>query len=83
MKNPKFIKLDTPCDGLNVQRNFQCPVYNDCLTDAAFRNLNLLCCDCSLKDSKQNLSITECEISKCISLIEALFVFSGDNLSRH
>jgi hypothetical protein len=74
MKNPRFIKLDTPYDGINVQRNYQCPEYNDCLTDAAFDNLGLYCCDCSLRDTKQNILITEYKISKCISLIESIFV---------
>jgi hypothetical protein len=74
MKNPTFIKLETPCDGINVHRNFQCPEYDDCLTDAAFGNLDLYCYDCSLKDTRQNISITETEISKCIFLIESLFV---------
>jgi hypothetical protein len=36
MKNPTFIKLETPCDGINVHRNFQCPEYDGCLNDAAF-----------------------------------------------
>jgi hypothetical protein len=74
MKNPTFIQLETENDGINVQRNFQCPEYNDCLTVAAFENLDLYCCACSLKDTKENISITKSDISRYIFLIESVFV---------
>ncbi len=53
IKNPTFIELNYPYDGTQIHRNFQCLEYNDCLTNAAFQNLDLHCCDCPLRDSKQ------------------------------
>lgn len=50
-----FCELGETDDGLPVHRNFQCPEYNDCLSDAAFYDLDLLCCDCSLKDEKRSI----------------------------
>jgi hypothetical protein len=70
MKNPTFITIDTPSDGINVHRNFQCPEYNDCLADAALENLDLHCCDCPLRDTIQSIARTELEVLKCISIID-------------
>jgi hypothetical protein len=71
-KNPLFIELenvyDMPkesknlYDGPMVHRNFQCPEYNDCLTNAAFQNRDLHCRNCLLRETKQNTSIAELEI---------------------
>lgn len=66
MKNPMFRELEESDDGLPVHRNFQCPEYNDCLTDAAFHDLDLHCCDCSLKDEKRSIFITESEIASIL-----------------
>jgi hypothetical protein len=61
LKNPMFIELEKLYDEFQVNRNFQCPEYHHCLADAAFQNLDLLCCSCPLRNTKQNLSISELE----------------------
>jgi hypothetical protein len=62
-KNPTFIDLVKLYNDPQVHRNFLCPVYNDCLTDAAFHDVDLHCLNCPLKDTKENTSITELEIA--------------------
>jgi hypothetical protein len=74
IKNPTLIKLRKLSDVPQTRRNFECPEYNDCLTDAAFQDLDLHCHDCPLRSMKQNALITELEIFGCISLINSVFV---------
>jgi hypothetical protein len=54
-KNPMFIDVEKMCDNPQVHRNFHCPEYNDCLTDAAFQDLDLHCLECPLKETKENI----------------------------
>jgi hypothetical protein len=54
-KNPAFIELENMYDVPQIKRNFQCPEYNDCLTNAAFHNLDLHCHDCLMRETKQEI----------------------------
>jgi hypothetical protein len=63
IKNPTFIDLEELYDDPQIHRNFLCPEYNGCLTDAAFLDLDLHCLDCPLKERKENTTITELEIA--------------------
>ena len=62
-KNPSFIDLEKLRDDPQIHRNFLCPEYDDCLTDAAFQDLDLHCLECPLKETKENISISELEIA--------------------
>jgi hypothetical protein len=73
-KKPTFTELEELDNRSQVHRNFQCPEYNDCLTNAAFQDLDLHCFECPLKDMKQIRLIAELESSGCFSLIENVFV---------
>jgi hypothetical protein len=61
-KNPTFIDLEKLCDDPQVHRNFLCPEYNECLTDAAFQDVDLHCLDCPLKEMKEETLISDLEI---------------------
>ena len=61
-KNPTFIDLEKLCDDPQVHRNFLCPEYNDCLTDAALQNVDLHCLECPLKEIKKETLISDLEI---------------------
>ena len=63
IKNPTFTDFEELYDNPQVHRNFLCPEYDDCLTDAAFQDLDLHCLDCPLKDRKENTQIAELEIA--------------------
>jgi hypothetical protein len=63
IKNPTFIDLEELVDRPQIHRNFQCPEYNDCLTKAAFQDIDLQCLHCPLKNTKRNASITELDIA--------------------
>jgi hypothetical protein len=61
IKNPTFIDHAKLYDDQHVNRNFLCPEYYECLTDAAFQDLDLHCRDCPLVESKENTLISEIE----------------------
>ena len=73
IKNPTLIELSKRSDRLQIERNFECPEYDDCLTHAAFRDLDLLCRDCPLKDTKETAMFTDLEGYGGISLINSIF----------
>jgi hypothetical protein len=73
IKNPTFAELNKLDDWRQVQRNFQCPEYNECLSNAAYQNLDLHCRQCPLKNMTQKPFITEHEIYGSISLVTSIF----------
>ena len=74
-KKPIFCGLKPAQDEAQIRRNHNCPEYDDCLTRAAFADLDLDCSFCSLKNAKQpGLRISELEIIGYSSLIRAVFV---------
>ena len=62
-KNPTFIDLAKLRDDPQIQRNFLCPEYNDCLTDAAVQDVDLHCLDCPLKEIKEDMLISDLKIA--------------------
>ena len=63
MKNPTFIELEKVCDGLKAHRNFECHEYNECLTRAAFRNLDLHCVNCPLNTVNEVRILRDLEVA--------------------
>jgi hypothetical protein len=58
-KKPSFIEIKNRRDVVQERRNFYCPEYENCLSSAAYQDLDFNCINCRLKDTKQNSFIIE------------------------
>jgi hypothetical protein len=73
MKNPIYFVASNRADPTMPHRNYLCPEYDLCLTQAAVEDLALDCRACEMRNQRADITLYSWEIVGYDNLLRAVF----------